>query len=226
MTYFADEAVHRHRVVEELTARAIADQAALTERCRLLLDRVATGDVDPVRMRIEYRELVQEHSARLANQITDISAEYYRSLLDLNRQYVEHLIDRLGVATRSNGDAHFAPSEPQPPTSSGMITARGRPGEVASVSFVVENPESEPSRVRFFVSDVVDVDGQRCGPLEVEPLEVLVAPRSEARVEVRVELDPAHFRPMARYAGQILARGAREFVVEVAVLVDDPDDPA
>ena len=102
----------------------------------------------------------------------------------------------------------------------------GRVGETMTASFVVENPEEVPGEVRFFVSDVVAVDGRTCGPIEVEPTQLWLAAGESAEVHARVTLDPERYEAGGRYEGKILARGSRDFEVTVVVIVESPpDDP-
>jgi N-formylglutamate amidohydrolase len=83
------------RLLEELSARSLADQARATERYRALLEQLAAGGIDVVTLRAEYERLVSEQSARLAHDLTTLGVNYYRAVLDLNRASVERLFDEL-----------------------------------------------------------------------------------------------------------------------------------
>jgi hypothetical protein len=192
MSYDAGEQHDLRRLVEELSARALADQAAIIRRYQSLLERVNTGEIDPLRLRAEYNGLLQERSAQLANELTALGADYYRAILELNRRYVEELLDQLG-AGRAGAESDDRVGSEARTTAHGEISMSGQPGEEVTASFVVENPEGTPGQVRFFVSDVVGADGRTCGPIEVDPTQLSLPPGATAEVSARVFLDPTRY---------------------------------
>jgi hypothetical protein len=222
MSYGTGEPNDLRRLAENLTARALADQAEITRRYQALLERVGAGEIDPIRLRAEYNELVQERSAQLMSELTALGAEYYRAILDLNRKYVEDLLDQLGAGRVGGATTAAHDDAGAPTTAHGEISMSGGVGEVATASFVVENPEDAPGEVRFFVSDVVDEGGNSCGTIEVEPAQLWLAAGESAEVNARVNLVPERFEAGGRYEGKILARGTRDFEVTVHVIVLAP----
>ena len=225
MSYGTGEPDDLRRLAETLTARVLADQAAITQRYQSLLERVSLGEIDPVRLRLEYNELLQQRSAQLVNELTTLGADYYRAILDLNRRYVEEMLDRLGAGGAMAAPAGAAADEGAPTTAHGEISISGQVGETVTASFVVENPEDVQGEVRFFVSDVVAGDGRTCGPIEVEPTQLWLAAGESAEVHARVALEPERYEAGGRYEGKILARGSRDFEVTVHVLVAPPAGP-
>jgi hypothetical protein len=224
MSYGTGEPEDVRRLSENLTARALADQAAIAQRYQSLLERVSAGEIDPMRLRLEYNELLQERSAQMVNELNALGAEYYRAILELNRRYVEELLDQLGARGAATAPVGANADEGPPTAAHGEISMSGRVGETVTASFVVENPEEAPGEVRFFVSDVVAGDGATCGRIEVDPTQLWLAPGESADVHASVTLDPERYAPGGRYEGKILARGSRDFEVTVHVLVAPPDD--
>jgi hypothetical protein len=208
------------RLVEELTARSVADQANVTRRYRAMLDRVAAGELDPIRMRVEYDRLVNEQGQRFAQDLTALGVNYYRAILDLNRAYVERLLDHLDDGPDvSPGGEHSRQPEPTPCETVELV---GRPGETVTTSFVVENPEPLPARVTFFLSDVIsEHDEVIRGCVEIDPPVLDLDGRDERRVTLRVMLDPERFAAGRRYRTQVLVRGIREFELQLEIAVSD-----
>jgi hypothetical protein len=222
MSYGTGEPYDVRRLAEDLTARVLADQASIAQRYQSLLERVGAGEIDPIRLRAEYDALLREHSAQMVNELNSIGAEYYRAVLEIHRRYVDQLLDQLGAArpgTDASGDTDGAES---PVAARGEISMSGRLGEDVTASFVVENPDDDDGQVRFFVSPVVAADGSECGPIEVQPTQLALAPGASAEVVARVFLDPERFGVGGQYEGGILARGTRDFEVTVHILVEPP----
>jgi hypothetical protein len=221
MSYGTGEPYDVRRLAEELTARVLSDQASIAQRYRSLLDRVSAGEIDPIRLRAEYDALLHERSAQLVSELNAIGAEYYRAILEINRRYVDELLDQLGAPSPTS-EAPDGGGAGASTAAHGEISMSGQLGEEVTASFVVENPEDSDGQVRFFVSDVVGPDGRTCGPVEVQPTQLSLTPGSSAEVLARVSLDPARYAVGGRYEGSILARGSRDFEVTVHILVEPP----
>jgi hypothetical protein len=226
MSYGFGDASDVRRLADDLAARVLADQASIAQRYQSLLERVSAGEIDPIRLRAEYDGLLRERSAQLVNELNSIGAEYYRAILEINRRYVDELLDQLGATRAASEASTDRTGEGSPTVAHGEISMSGHLGEDVTASFVVENPEDTAGQVRFFVSDVVDAEGRTYGPIEVQPTQLSLAPGASADVLARVSLDPVRYSAGGRYEAGILARGSRDFEVTVHILVEAPaDDP-
>jgi hypothetical protein len=209
------------RLLEELSARSLADQARAAERYRALLEQLAFGGVDVVTLRAEYERLVNEQSARLAHDLMTLGVNYYRAVLDLNRASVERLFDDLLNGVREQhvtGNGTAAPP-PAPAPTVVELRLRGQPGDVVEAGLAIENKRAEPADVVFLVSDFADDTGQPFrASLAIDPPRLHIPPASESPVQLRLELDPAQFFAGHEYLAQVLVRGTDE--LELRLVVD------
>ena len=167
-------------------------------------------------MRAEYDRLLSEQSARFAQDLTTLGVDYYRAILELNRTYVEQLLDRLDADRAPTDEANRA----QVPDTT--ISISGRLGETLTTTFVVENPEAEPARVTFFLAEVVSDDNLAFrGAIDVQPPCLDLAGGDEQRVTLSLELDSERFVAGHSYRTQVLVRGVREFVLLIEIAVVD-----
>src|SRR3954451_13244486 len=117
---------HFTGLLEELTARSLAEQVRTAQRYRDLLQQVANGDLDVTALRAEHDRLVADHQAQLMRDITELGVRYYESILDLNRSYVDRLFDQLYAAA---GRAQDPGSPPAAQPSAVELRLAGRPGD-------------------------------------------------------------------------------------------------
>jgi hypothetical protein len=210
------------RLLEALSARSLADQMRAAQRYRALLEQVAAGEIDAVQLRTEYDRLITEQSAKLANELTALGVNYYRAVLDLNRESVERLFDDLVSGVRSSRPTEEGAAAAEAPSSPRQVELRmeGRPGGVVETGFTIENNRLEPADVVFLVSDFVDdtVEPFRAS-LELDPPRLTVPPGEEREVRLRLELDPALFVPDRQYVAQVLVRGTDELEIRLVVAV-------
>jgi hypothetical protein len=220
-----DDAAQFASLLQELTARSMGDQVRAMQRYRELLQDLAAGRVDPAALRARYDRLVSEQSAQLARDVSELGMRYYQSMLDLNRAYVDRLFDDLAVsaggAARPASDGGDAAP---PPPQAVELTLRGRAGEDATASFVVENKRPEPAEVIFLVSDFAAVDDPAAAfrpQLDVTPPRFRLDPHEERDVALRIPLEPAQFAPGQSYRGQVLVRSNDDLTLEVSVEVQE-----
>jgi hypothetical protein len=209
------------RLLEELSARSLADQARATERYRALLEQLAAGGIDVVTLRAEYERLVSEQSARLAHDLTTLGVNYYRAVLDLNRASVERLFDELlSGAREQHMTGNGAPPPPAPPGPTVVeLRLGGRPGDVVEAGLAIENKRAEPADVVFLISDFADDTGEPFrASLVLDPPRLHIEPASESPIQLRLELDPAQFVAGHQYLAQVLVRGTDE--LELRLVVD------
>jgi hypothetical protein len=220
-------------LLQELTARSIADQVRTTQRYRDLLQRIAAGEVDAAALRVEHDRLVAANQAELARDLSTLLVRYYEAILDLNRNYVDRLFEQLGQVAQArspNGEPDAATAQaptPEPAPLAVELVLTGFPGGVAESGFVIENKREEPAEIVFLVSDFTSPDGEPFRPeLEIAPPRFQLPPQSEGRVALRLHLDPEHFESGRRYRGEVLVRGGEELELQIAVDVQDATEQA
>jgi hypothetical protein len=211
------------RAFEELTARSVADQVRIAERYRDLIRRVGSGEVDAVTLRAEYDRLVTEQSGQLARDLTALGMQYYESMLDLNRAYVDRLFDDLGASARAFPMGDQAPDGPLPQTPAIVeLQLKGRAGEFVQAGFALENKREHPADVVFLFSEFTSAAGEPFRPaLELDPPRLRLEPHEEQTVTLRLHLDPEQFQPGSRYHAQVLVRGTEELELRVVVDVEE-----
>lgn len=216
------------QLYQHLAARSLADQAITAQRYRDLIQRASTGGVDPARFRREYDRLVSEQSSRLAQELAELSASYYQSLLDLNRRYVDQLFDNLVEPDASNGDERVderrphesTRPEPQPATTTLELRLAGRVGDGVEAALSIENKRGQPANVTFLISDLMADDGGSPfrAPLHIEPPRLHLKPYEEAPVTLTLPLEPELFTANAVYRGTVLVRGHDD--LELLLIID------
>ena len=208
-------------LLEELTARSLAEQVRTAQRYRELLQQVAAGDLDATALRAEHDRLVADHQAQLMRDITELGVRYYESILDLNRAYVDRLFDQLYATA---GRAQAAPPRTGVPASAVELRLAGRPGDRVEAGFAVENSRDVPADIVFYASEFAGDDGTVFRvPLELDPPRILLAAHGEHPFTLAITLDPQYFRSGGRYRAQVLARGGEE--LELRITVDVASDP-
>jgi hypothetical protein len=214
---------HFTGLLEELTARSLAEQVRTAQRYRDLLQQVAAGDLDATALRGEHDRLVADHQAQLMRDITELGVRYYQSILDLNRAYVDRLFDQLyAAAGRAQAERVADPAEP----AAVALSVAGRAGERVQAGFAVENSRDVPADIVFYASEFTGDDGTVFRvPLELDPPRVLLAAHGEHPFTLAITLDPEHFRPGGRYRAQVLVRGGEELELHLTVEVEAEPEP-
>jgi hypothetical protein len=216
---------HFTGLLEELTARSLAEQVRTAQRYRDLLQQVAAGDLDVTALRTEHDRLVADHQAQLMRDITELGVRYYQSILDLNRSYVDRLFDQLyAAAGTGRAQAQGPPAAAQP--AAVELRLAGRPGDRVEAGFAVENSRDVPADIVFYASEFAGDDGTVFRvPLELDPPRILLAANGEHPFLLGLTLDPEHFRPAGRYRAQVLVRGGEDLELHLTVEVEPDPDP-
>jgi hypothetical protein len=217
---------HFAGLLEELTARSVADQVRTAQRYRELLQRIAAGDLDAAALRAEHDRLVAANQTELAHDLSSLLVRYYEAVLDLNRSYVDRLFDQLtwAASARSPSGEHDGAPAAEPPPAAVELVLTGRAGGAAEAGFAIENKRPEPAEVTFLVSDFTGPNGEAFRPeLDIEPPRFHLAPQAERRVTLTLHLDPEHFKPGGRYRGEVLVRGGEDLELHLSVEVEEPD---
>jgi hypothetical protein len=209
-------------LVEELTARSLADQMRVAQRYNDLLQRVTTGQLDPAAVRAEYDRLVNEQSSQLARDLTALGVHYYQSILDLNRAYANRLFDDLLSASGGRPENDSGRSEPAAAPPVVDLRLQGRIDEQVQTTFVIENARAEPADVVFLLSEFTGADGEPFrAPLELDPPRLRLAAHSEHPVRLRLLLDSALFAAGRQYHALVVVRGANQLELRLQVDVHD-----
>ena len=136
-------------------------------------------------------------------------------LLAFSREQTEQLMTRMR-----------RPRAPHPGGWPRALRITGQPGGAAEGRFVVENGSSREVEVELRVPSF---SGDDCGP-EIAPVGRLsperarILPGQELMVEVRVELDAAHFKPRQRYRAhvEVVSQGHPPRRIPLTIEVHEP----
>jgi len=209
-------------VLHDLAARSVSDQARALERYRDLVNDLARGELDADAVRAQYDRLVAEQSAELTRDLTSLGVSYYQRLIEINRAYLDRVFDELGASRRAAPHSSHDDRDHRAAPPIVDLRLRGRVGEVARGSFVIENKRPDTAKVRFLVSDL-DSGGREPfrAPLLIDPPRFELGPHTERSVTLALQLDREQFDPGRTYHGEVLVRSNDDLTLRLTIDVDD-----
>ena len=216
----AEEPVDLTAWLEELTARSVNEQVQSIHRYNQLLQKVASGNLDPMKVREEYIRFATEESIRYQRNLSAISLGYFNSLMDLNREFGERFFKKV-----------LEEAEANPPGSKEVLRAdlkmHGKQGDTLRAAFLIDNKHMTPLDVSFRVSEFrgEGADPFR-PPLRVTPANVKLATKQEQRIDLELPLLPDLFQEGRMYTATIEVLGQNcELLLEVTVDRTEPPAP-
>lgn len=162
-------------------------------------------------MQNEYVRFMTEETARYANEVMKAGIQYYNSVYQLSNAYYTQLGRIMYGDMRS----------PAPPLQHTPLELRGRLGEVATRSFVLENKNTAPKDIYFLVSDFSSDTGEPFRPtLLIRPSRFVIHPGEEQTVHLELSLDKDLFSEGELYRATIAVQGYGGLTLDIEVRVD------
>ncbi len=182
--------------LSDLVRFATDENAVALSRLRLVMDKVASGELVPAEVQDISTQFQSERvwgsTTRLVELFLDLLSGLEEVHASFNEQYLRNV---LGVG----------PSDPPGPvgaTRPDAVRVEARLGEPATIRLAVTNTEPEPIVVRCQLSGVRRADGVGPAfdpPVTTNPEYLELAPGAEATVALTVRADADHFQPDTRY---------------------------
>jgi hypothetical protein len=197
---------------QALSAYASEQSARSMARYQRLIDAVASGQIPASLVQEHGRRFLEQQAPHLLGDVMTLGLDFTQRLQASSATLADGLYDRVLGSDSEEAGA----DDREPPV---CLDLRGRLGETASATFVVENTRSAPADVSCSVSAF----GPRGGgsrfqpPLEMSPARFTLAPAAQQDVQVRLPLDPARFEPGSDYVATLVVSGAsgRDIVVQL-----------
>lgn len=188
----------------QLSARAIGAYQAL-------LERVASGEVQPGRLQEVSSEYLERRLPELLRRLSSLYFDLLNGLNDLRANYEEEYLEGiLSAANRAGQESSFA------------INLVAPLGETASASLSLANTRDEPAVIRYTVTDVRRADG--VGPafppkISFTPEVLELQPGQEASLALSLRLDEGDYEPQVLYVGglQIVRHGEPRLEVPLRI---------
>jgi hypothetical protein len=206
---------------QHLTDYATAENAAVAELLRALMEKVASGAVSPDDIDTTSAGFHGEQLPQTVDELVSLFFELMTHLdeahSDFTTRYLEGVLELSGEAEVGEISLHLV----------------GASGEIASARLAVANNEPEPATLRAVMTDVRRTDG--VGPafepdITIRPSRFTLAPGAEEALTITVRLAADAFEPGGpEYSGtlHVLSPGRTVLAVPVtiraAVPVDQPD---
>ena len=160
----------------------------------------------------EYVRFMTEETARYANELMRAGMTYYSSVYQLSSAYYTQL------GRIISGDVR----PPESPQQRIPLELRGKVGDVATRSFVLENKNAATKDIYFLVSDFTPAsEGDAFRPnLVISPSRFVIHPGEEQTVQVELALDKDWFAAGEEYGAAIVVEGYGGLVLDVEVVVE------
>jgi hypothetical protein len=142
---------------------------------------LAAGKVTYANLAQRASEVARDEGGAYARSLAQAYLDYWRRVLEIGDDVRQRMTTGSSAAVRAAG-ARVGRAE---------LSFAGRPGDVITRAFVVENNQPQPVEVSFEVSEFVADGGVRVRPaLAIAPAEFHLEPGTEQVVTCRLTLDP------------------------------------
>ena len=182
-----------------------AERAAQTEALRVVMNRVASGELDPAGVERIVAERGMEQAPDSVGRVADLYFEMLAGLEEVNAAFGNDYLRSI-----------------VPGGTQQVVDLRAAPGTAATVALVVTNDEAVRARMRCVVSDVRRQDG--IGPA-FEPEATIVPdtfdlePGTRTTVRLSVVLSDDRFEPGPLYVGSIRILSDDDPVVDIPLRI-------
>jgi hypothetical protein len=195
---------------QQLTGYASQMSARAVEAYQTVLERVASGEVDPSRLQEASSKTLERRLPELLRRLSSQYFDLLNGLNDLRAAYEEEYLNGILAAANRPGQESFA------------INLVAAPGETATASLSLANTRDEPATIRYTASEVRRADG--VGPafppkITFTPDVLELQPGQEASLAMSLRLDEGEYEPQALYVGavQIVRHGEPRLEVPLQI---------
>lgn len=218
--------------IQDLAARSLQDQLRSAQRCNEWVQRFGRGELFKKSVRDDYLRFLNDETADYARNVTSLSVNYFKELIDLNRTYNDSFFEQvLGAPPTDNAAESPAPRQNRSAEvlyRHVEIELRGIVGMEATRTFIIESKRAEVAEISFLVSDFVGADSTAPfrPQLEFQPARFTLNPGEERVVTLRLQLDSEKFVSGQRYTATALAHGYDDLELGLVVLPEKAETPA
>jgi hypothetical protein len=214
------------RWAREVTALTISEQVRALRRFDTLVRQVARGELSQPAIGERFWRFSTAEGPRYLRDLAFMSAEYLMRLADLNRAFNDRMFDQfLAPEPGAGASSHPTSGPPQSPFSRVVSIGLEAPaGQVASRSFILENPRPLPSDITFVVSDFHEEGGTKSFSADAQfhPARLTLEPHGECVVTLQVPVTAGLFEPGHLYRATALVRGFDDLELNVSMRVQPP----
>ena len=195
----------------DLTVFAAGENARVTAMLRMVMDKVAAGELAPADVEQVSSMFHTEHVPGSTGRLVELYLDLLTRLEEVHTSFSEeYLRTVMGPA----------PSEAAHPDRAAEVDAPL--GEATSIRFAVTNTDLEPAVVACTLSGIRRADG--VGPafdpvVNVTPGRLELAPGAEATVELTIHADADHFQLGALYEGVFQVASATRTLLELPLRI-------
>lgn len=177
----------------DLTVFAARENARVTAMLRLVMEKVAAGELAPADAEQLSSKFHAEHLPDSTSRLIELYLDLLTGLEEVHASFSEEYL-RTVLGTPPGEAAH----------PDGAVEVDALLGEPTSVRFAVTNTDLEPAVVTCALSGIRRADG--VGPafdpaVSTSPGRLELAPGAEATVELTIRADADHFQPGVPYDG-------------------------
>ena len=200
---------------QELTNYASQLSAKSVEAYQAILERVASGEVPPSRLQEVSASYLERQLPDLLSRLSGLYFELLNGLNELRAGYEEEYLNGiLSTARQASQEPDLA------------INLVAPLGETASASLLLANTRTEPTTIRYTVSNVRRADG--IGPafppkIVFDPDVLELQPGQEERLTVSLLLEEGDYEPQVLYVGalEIVRHGEPRLEVPLRITATD-----
>ncbi len=209
--------------IEELTTRSTQEQIKAMHRYQKLIERVLRGELDEQTVREEYMRFARDQATRYAQDLTNLSLNYYNALAQLNQSYNELFFQ--AVMGGANGRADE--EKPEREAQKVPVSLTAPLGHQAQAAFILENKRAEAAEISFLISEF-EGDGDSPPfrpPLQISPPRFTLEAQEERKITLTLTLLETLFTVGQTYRATIVVKGHDDLHLLLAVTVEAPAPP-